>query len=191
MKYSDLTLGKAEAVFNKLGGLEGVEKFLSNQVVVIDPRMITTSVTKQVVNYGGSIYDLISGTTYDISGLRMNGEWPDDYNSDLEGSPKEVIFGVFKFGNIEFKLSVETIIDEMNKRGFRPAGLFELFSFNEIKNFVKGKEALTALKSEIGGGSWYSTLIEREGKIEGMSQCTCCLHNGQGSKNLNFLGVKI
>jgi hypothetical protein len=34
MKYNDITLGQIEAVFNKLGGVDGVQKFLSGELIV-------------------------------------------------------------------------------------------------------------------------------------------------------------
>lgn len=35
MKYNDLSFGQAEAVFNKLGGMEGVMNFLSGKTMVV------------------------------------------------------------------------------------------------------------------------------------------------------------
>ena len=35
MKYNDLSFGQAEAVFNKLGGMEGVMDFLSGKTIVV------------------------------------------------------------------------------------------------------------------------------------------------------------
>lgn len=34
MKYNDLSLGQIEAIVNKLGGMEGVQNFLSEKIVV-------------------------------------------------------------------------------------------------------------------------------------------------------------
>lgn len=34
MKYPNITLGHVEAVWNKLGGEEGVEKFLRDELVI-------------------------------------------------------------------------------------------------------------------------------------------------------------
>ena len=34
MKYGKLTLGQVEAVVNKLGGMEGVKRFLSGETVI-------------------------------------------------------------------------------------------------------------------------------------------------------------
>ena len=34
MKYADVSLGQVEAVFNKLGGLDGVARFLRDELVV-------------------------------------------------------------------------------------------------------------------------------------------------------------
>jgi len=46
MKYPDVTLGRVEAVWNMLGGEEGVERFLRGEVVIAEPdllRRITTA----------------------------------------------------------------------------------------------------------------------------------------------------
>lgn len=37
MKYPDLSLGRIEAIVNKLGGIEGVEKFLRGELVISEP----------------------------------------------------------------------------------------------------------------------------------------------------------
>lgn len=37
MKYPDVTLGRIEAVWNKLGGEQGVDRFLRNELVVSEP----------------------------------------------------------------------------------------------------------------------------------------------------------
>lgn len=37
MKYGELNLGQVEAVVNKLGGMEGVQKFLRGEITVSDP----------------------------------------------------------------------------------------------------------------------------------------------------------
>ena len=38
MKYATLDLGTIEGVFNKLGGLEGAQRFLRGELVVIEPK---------------------------------------------------------------------------------------------------------------------------------------------------------
>jgi len=38
MKYGDLTLGQVEAMVNKLGGMDGVHRFLSGELVVKEPQ---------------------------------------------------------------------------------------------------------------------------------------------------------
>lgn len=37
MKYADVTLGRVEAVWNKLGGEEGVDRFLRGEITVSEP----------------------------------------------------------------------------------------------------------------------------------------------------------
>lgn len=38
MKYPNITLGRVEAVWNKLGGEEGVDRFLRSEVIVTEPK---------------------------------------------------------------------------------------------------------------------------------------------------------
>jgi pterin-4a-carbinolamine dehydratase len=38
MKYPNITLGRIEAVWNKLGGEEGVDRFLRSEVIVTEPK---------------------------------------------------------------------------------------------------------------------------------------------------------
>lgn len=40
MKYNELTLGQIEAVFNKLGGMEGVKRFLAGTVEVVVKKLL-------------------------------------------------------------------------------------------------------------------------------------------------------
>lgn len=58
MKYADLDLGTVEAVFNKLGGMEGARRFLRNELIVSEP-------TRRWIEKDGVIYfSVISdGTT--------------------------------------------------------------------------------------------------------------------------------
>ena len=46
MKYNDFTLGQIEAVFNKLGGEQGVTDFLSGKTKVIPLSRDTTEIRK-------------------------------------------------------------------------------------------------------------------------------------------------
>ncbi|MEX2341241.1 MAG: hypothetical protein WD605_02885 [Candidatus Paceibacterota bacterium] len=41
MKYPDITLGRVEAVWNKLGGEEGVQRFLSSAVEIVVKNILT------------------------------------------------------------------------------------------------------------------------------------------------------
>ena len=58
MKYPDITLGRVEAVWNKLGGEEGVDRFLRNELSVSEP-------TRSWLEEDGVIYFSVTsdGTT--------------------------------------------------------------------------------------------------------------------------------
>ncbi|MEK7562094.1 MAG: hypothetical protein AAB509_00230 [Patescibacteria group bacterium] len=48
MKYNDITLGQVEAVWNKLGGMEGVERFLRGEVTFKQPALLRKLASVQV-----------------------------------------------------------------------------------------------------------------------------------------------
>jgi hypothetical protein len=84
MKYSDITLGKIEAVINKLGGMEGVEKFLSGDLSVCKPVCLWRE-------QDGAIYFSVTsdGTTGPqlINRLEKKGFWISDHAKSILCSP--------------------------------------------------------------------------------------------------------
>ncbi|MEK7478188.1 MAG: hypothetical protein AAB645_02365, partial [Patescibacteria group bacterium] len=84
MKYAKMEWGTMEAVVNKLGGMEGVEKFLSGKLVVSEP---TCTWREQ----DGVIYFSVTsdGTTGEdwIKRLEGNGFRVGDYAKQVLRSP--------------------------------------------------------------------------------------------------------
>ena len=62
MKYTGLTLGTIEAVVNKLGGMEGVEKFLRGELAVTNPA--STIRVENALHYFSVTTDGTSGTEW-------------------------------------------------------------------------------------------------------------------------------
>ena len=84
MKYGELTLGHVEAVVNKLGGMEGVQKFLSGE--------LTVSETNFLWNENEGVVRLLvtsDGTTGEewIGRLRDNGVPVDPDTKSILSSP--------------------------------------------------------------------------------------------------------
>jgi len=64
MKYGRLSLGQIEALVNKIGGMEAVEKILRGELVVRIKEVIKNFFHLEV-NYNASIEELIREGKYD------------------------------------------------------------------------------------------------------------------------------
>jgi hypothetical protein len=84
MKYSDFTLGEIEAVLNKLGGREGVRKFLSGELIVQEPARCWRE--EDGVIYFEVTSDGTTGPEW-IKRLEKNGFRVSDYAKSLLRSP--------------------------------------------------------------------------------------------------------
>ena len=56
IKYSELNLGRIEAISNKLGGMDGVERFLADEFVLVDPAKAKkgAKVTEPLFTFSGT-----------------------------------------------------------------------------------------------------------------------------------------
>src|SRR5687767_5139046 len=84
MKYPNVTLGRVEAVWNRLGGEEGVERFLRGEIIVAEP-------ARSWREEDGVIYFSVTsdGTTGEdwIKRLEGNGFRVRDYAKQVLRSP--------------------------------------------------------------------------------------------------------
>ena len=81
MKYGELTLGQVEAIVNKLGGMEGVKRFLSSETVVKE--MERKFKTWKTINLGTGLE-----TAEDFRRALRDGEfWLSAWASDILGKP--------------------------------------------------------------------------------------------------------
>ena len=160
-KYSDVTFGKAEAVFNKLGGMEGVEKFLRGEIeMVAKAANFITATYKQVVNYDLSVKELLKAGKYDW----INEDITDKNFPSSENGEKEVEFGMFHFKR---GMSSEDAIAEMKKAGYRrPATMKELLSFGKNNPDLQREFPIVALGSVA--------------KLNGHRRVSCLVGDGSG-----------
>ena len=121
MKYADVKLGTIEAVLNKLGGMEGIERFLRGEIELVEKvvylllRLLTTA------KFG----------------------WVDP-NITPENFPEEPIrsedYKVYHFGRDTFS---EQVVAKMTKDGYLPANIYEFLSWKDWN----GEDTVVALGS--------------------------------------------
>ncbi len=88
MKYGELNLGQIEAVVNKLGGMEGVKRFLSGETVATAP--VRTWSTWKTLKLGTGLK-----TADDFrKALKASGFRIGDWANDVLGKPKFAVSGV-------------------------------------------------------------------------------------------------
>ncbi len=123
MKYGELNLGQIEAIVNKLGGMEGVQRFLSGDLVVEGKPAASASPTYPVtVNYDLSLAGMIKAGRYDwVSSDITEKHFP------LVGSgTRETITELVRFNK---DMGSDDVLRELDRRGLRPATIEELLAF--------------------------------------------------------------
>ncbi len=126
MKYADVTLGRVEAVWNKLGGEEGVDKLLRGELTFSEPEKPKpgTNVFTVTVDFGQTLEEMIAAGRYD---------WKNDdittkrFPVKGEGK-KEVEITVVHFNRV---IESDEAIKEMDALGYRPATIEELLGFGK------------------------------------------------------------
>ena len=161
MKYGNMTFGQAEALVNKLGGMDTVEGILSDTIeFVLKTVSFLVATSKLVVNYDRSIEDSVKAGKYDDT----NSSITDKNFPSSEIGEKEVEFGMFHFNKVMD--SSEDVIAEMKKVGFRPATMKELFAYGEKNPEEQRKCPIIALGSVAGlsGGRHVGELYGSDGR---------------------------
>lgn len=138
MKYNELTLGQIEAVVNKLGGMEGVKKFLSGDFVI----RATKNLFRLTVNYDRSVEDGIRAGKYDSVDSRItSGNFP-----ATQKGIAEITVEFIHFGRV---VSTDDVLREFDQRCLRPATLPELLAFGEKYPDVQREFPIIAFSSVI------------------------------------------
>jgi len=92
MKYGELTLGQVEAIVNKLGGMEGVQRLLSGELVMQSIRHLLT-----ISRAGNSVY---SGTGLATWLGKKNGN---GLSGDPQRDPRSLALTELDIEKIQFK----------------------------------------------------------------------------------------
>jgi hypothetical protein len=116
MKYNSLTLGKIEAVINKLGGMEGVEAFLSNTQKDQSTFVVT-------IEEGETEKTLILNGSYD---------WVNPDALSVCSNDKPVESGTFEMKVIKFdrNISPHEAKEEIYESGWKVADVSKLIAFS-------------------------------------------------------------
>lgn len=137
MKYGELTLGQIEAIVNKLGGMDGVRRFLSGEIVVSSIASIFTI----LVDYSQSLAQMISSGKYDWVNSDITEE---HFPTGKAGGKAEFHLELLHFNKVMFS---DQVLTEMKKRSLRPATLSELLAFGEKYPEEQRKYPIVALGS--------------------------------------------
>ena len=115
MKYNDWTLGQVEAVFNKLGGDDGVRRFLAGELVVkpVDRNWLTW----KTIKLGTGIKDA-NGFRQAIKNAEMR---ISDWANDIIGKPEFVVIA----GEMEVDLVKVTVGELGFKDGARRDQIYD------------------------------------------------------------------
>ncbi|MCX6786409.1 MAG: hypothetical protein NTU85_01140 [Candidatus Kaiserbacteria bacterium] len=65
MKYGELNLGQVEAIVNKLGGMEGVQRFLAGNSEVVVKKNAASDTFRLTVDHNKSLAEMIAAGRYD------------------------------------------------------------------------------------------------------------------------------
>ncbi len=126
MKYPDITLGRVEAVWNKLGGEEGVGRFLRGDLMVSELRKprVGTQEFSVTVDYSQTLEEMIAAGHYDWKNSDIN---QDNFPVRGEGK-KEVEVTLVHFNRL---VESDEAIREMEAKGYRPATIEELLALGK------------------------------------------------------------
>lgn len=136
MTYEDLTIGQIEAVVKKLGGVEGVKRFLCKEVAV-QTAQFGLSIT---VNYNLSLTEMIAVGRYDWVDSNITANL---FPEKGEGT-KELAVELIHFDRF---VSSDEAVKEMDKRDLRPAIYMELLAFGAKYPDMQRGFDITALGS--------------------------------------------
>jgi len=137
MKYGNLTLGQIEAIVNKLGGIEGVQKFLSGELIVVLKDRIVYNLT---VDYTKPLMEMIKAGKYD----QVNSDITQENFPVVGSGKKEKELVLFQFNR---RILSDDAIDEMSKAGCDPGDIVDLLALGEDQPELQRQFPIVALKS--------------------------------------------
>jgi len=88
MKYGDLTLGRIEAIVNKLGGMDGVKRLLSGELIVVEKTNVRFKVWKTIKLGTIKLSTSIEDPLFDFrQTLKKNRVFANDYVNAVFNTP--------------------------------------------------------------------------------------------------------
>ena len=166
MKYPKVTLGRVEAVWNKFGGEEGVDRFLRGEVTVFKP---TRWREQDGIIYFSVTSDGTTGSQW-VECMKAKGCHLDDFTKNLLRSEnfkptKGIItqLAVLKdtlFLKVNEKYNSGDVYAEAYKRGLEKPGVEIAFlirkNFSDEELEAMGLSWIVTMHEHIGGG-WFLT----------------------------------
>jgi len=146
MKYGELNLGQVEAIVNKLGGMEGVQRFLSGELVLKAPDHPVYGVT---VDYGLTLAQMIELGKYDWTNNNIT---VDHFLVKGEGK-REVQVVLFHFNKV---MAFDNVVATMKQEGFGPARIEHLLALGAKQPELQRQFPIVAL-----GSVWRSSAVDR------------------------------
>ena len=148
MKYGNVTLGQMEAILNKLGGEDGVAKFLRGE---------NEAVATKVINFITHTFTVLVDETLTVEKAVKAGkfDWSNDkITSDifpkLNGKELKKEISLFHFN--KGISSRDEVIRKMRVVGFKPASIWDLLGLAVKEPNLQEEFPIVSLGSE--GGSW-------------------------------------
>ena len=137
MKYPRIELGQIEAVINKLGGVEGMSRFLSNDDFIVMER----TRFRVEVDYSKSLPDMLRATRVKLE--EINGSF---VNLDMrltDGSLvsfQEPVVQTLNMEIVQYEsgITADEILQDLQSRRMRAATYWELLAFQAAhRNFMR------------------------------------------------------
>ncbi len=158
MKYGELSLGQIEAIVNKLGGMDGVRRLLSGELVV-QPPDLTVGDFEILVDYTQTLEAMIAAGRYDWANSDITAK-----RFPVEGEGK--VTKKAKLYHFNRSMTSEEVIRELDKQGKRPATIEELLAFGAQHPEIQRQFPVVALGSSAEvGGCRYVAYLRRFGSL--------------------------
>lgn len=172
MKYGNVSLGQVEAVWNKLGGEEGVKKFLRGQLEVVGRNIeFTVESYKVSVDETQTAEEAFEAGKFDWENDEIANITSKNFPKIKNGQKIEKEIYILKFTQGMLK---EMVLYEMKKAGYKPATLWDLSGLATKFPDSYRKFPIVAL-----GSVWNEYCVclgGRRGVEYGMDR-TCCDNN--------------
>lgn len=150
-KYASVDFGTAEAVFNKLGGMEGIHRFLRGET-----ELVVKVVSYRLEVFGQSIDDLVKLGNY-------TEVHPDINDRNFRADKMHQCEITLKHFNKS--MSTDAVLKALDEEGWRPATMSELLEFGSRYLGLQKRFRIIALGSACHGmfGDSYVGYLHRRG----------------------------